>query len=183
MTEYVRILVLCSGQLGNISAHVMRIQQTTAKRSKREPRLPYLLAALILFALLLASLAVFRDKSSNPIANQLHGTWKVQSGSLVTIHADGTAIEGQPGDASARRYTWSLDDELILFERVQKGKNLLHSAEEFIERLVGDSNGDAYRIVELSKESLTLTVEENNARFTWTRDNEENEIVRDQAQN
>ena len=49
----------------------------------------------------------------------------------------------------------------------------MEAADEFFERLVGDTNVESYRIVKLSEKSLTLANEENNATFLWNRDKKE----------
>lgn len=155
----------------------MTVQPPDQRRNGRAIKPCYLFAALALLMLTIVWLWTYADSSDSAMKNQLYGSWIPHEGSLVTIHPDGSAFEQTSGGVTQQRYKWSLAGDVISVQRIKTGKSMIDTVAEFVERMLGEGTQN-FTIVKLSKNSLTLVSQENNATFVWIRANDENTIAR-----
>lgn len=157
----------------------MNAQQATEKRTSRALKPRYLIMALSLLALVFVCLAMRPDSSNSLLMKQLPGTWVLPTGNSATINANGTAADRRSDGTAAGQYRWSLAGNVISFERVQKRQNLMDSVEEYVERFVGDTHVENYRIDRFNEDSMTLTNQENNSTILWNRVQKEGTDIQD----
>lgn len=139
----------------------------------------YRAATLILCVLLLiGSIWVLTGPSRNRSKSSLCGTWRLPSGSLVTLNADGTAVD-HSRDNSKYGYRWSISENVLKFERIRSEQNLVQAVGSTVERLAGNADYENYRIVSIESGVLTLEYEAKNQTFLWIRETERDALAQD----
>ncbi len=155
----------------------MTVQPPNQQRNGRAIKSRHLVAALALLIVAFVWLWTSADSSDSAMKNQLCGSWIPNEGSLVTIHPDGNASERTSGVVTQQRYKWSLAGDVISVQRIKTGESVMETVAEFVERMLGEGTQN-FKVVKLSKNSLTLVSQENNATFVWIRASDENTIAR-----
>ena len=157
----------------------MSIQETTKTRGNGHRKFGYLALSLLFLALLVVFSGILSDARNNTTRSQLLGTWVVPTGNTVTLRPDGTALDRRADGSSVTHYRWSLADKVVSFWRIRNRQSLMKSVDDFLERLVGDSGVESYRIVDLREDSLTLIYQQNNATSLWIRVDELDLTIQD----